>query len=165
MNDKVTKKLEAEDTKPVATIQPKREITLDPARMQLSEYLRNDWVVTAEQGTTPADIVNPAYFAHMAQQMKPYDHVEVRIDDGSWLAELIVLQVERNWVLVKVLAFHELADNRGQDTAPSVYETAWKGPHLKWSVLRKSDSENIKSGFSDRVSADAAMRDLERLVA
>jgi hypothetical protein len=164
MNDK-TKDVPVEEIKVVEQIKPKRDITLAPARMQLSEYLRNDWVVTAEQGTTLDDIVNPAFFAHMASQMKAYDHVEVRVDDGSWLSELLVLQVERNWVRVRVLTYYDLADNSSQDSAPSVYETAWKGPHLKWSVIRKSDHENIKSGFVDRVSADAALRDLERLAA
>lgn len=165
MDDKTKEVTKPEDAKPIEVIKAKREVTLSPSRMQLSEYLRNDWVVTAEQGTTRDDIVNPAYFAHMAQQMKAYDHVEVRVDDGSWLAELLVLQVERNWVRVRILTHYELADNTSQDSAPSVYETAWKGPHLKWSVLRKSDNENIKSGFVDRVSADAALRDLERLAA
>jgi hypothetical protein len=142
----------------------KRELQLQPERMQLSEYLRNDWVVTAEQGTTPEDIVKPIYFAHKADLMKPYDHIEVRVDDGSWLVELIVLQCERNWVRVKMLAFHELAAVAEQDAAPSAYDALWKGPHLKWSVIRKSDQENIKPGFADKVSAQAAMRDLERLV-
>lgn len=143
---------------------PKRELQLQPERMQLAEYQRNDWVVTAEQGTTTDDIINPIYFAHMAAMMKPYDHIEVRVDDGTWIADLLVLQIERNWARVKLMNYHELAVVDEVNTAPSSYEAVWKGPHLKWSVLRKSDKANIKPGFNDRVGAEAAMRDLERLV-
>ncbi len=155
----------SKDVEVVAQIKPKREITLDPSRMQLAEYLRNDWVVTAEQGTLPEDIVNTAYFAHMASQMKPYDHLEVRVDDGTWLANLIVLQVERNWVRVKLLSMVDLTTTEQVEGAPSIYSAQWKGPHLKWSVIRSSDQVNVKSGFADKVGAESAMRELERQAA
>lgn len=142
----------------------RREMQLPPQRMQLSQYLRNDWVITAEQGTTTDDIIKPIYFAHLAAQMKPYDHVEVRVDDDTWIAELLVLQVERNWVRVKLMGYHELVVVDESAVAPSAYEATWKGPHLKWSVIRKADKAIIKPGFNDRVGAEAAMRDLERLV-
>lgn len=154
---------EAVETAKVVAI--KRDINLAPERMKLAEYERNDWVVTAEQGTTQDDIVNTAYFAHMAMNMKPYDRVEVRIDDGSWIADMVVLQVERNWVRTKILAYHELADSTATGAGPSAYTVEFKGPHLKWCIIRKSDQERIKTGFSDRAAGEAAKADLERLSA
>lgn len=137
---------------------------ISPARMQLAEYARADWVVTAEEGTTPDDLRNPAYFAHMSNQIKPYDHIEVRIDDNTWLAGLIVLEVARNWARVKVLYVTSLVDDDTHVPAASQsYHVAFKGPHHQWSVIRISDGEKLKTGCKSRAEADAWMRDHEKV--
>ncbi len=60
--------------------QEKRALILNPQRMKLAEYERQDWVINAEDGTSPDDLKDPGFWAHVSAQMKPYDHVEVRID-------------------------------------------------------------------------------------
>lgn len=142
----------------------KREITLNPQRMQLAEYQRNDWVVTAEQGTVPEDLINPAYFAHMAAQLKPYDHIEVRIDDNSWLAALVVLEVDRNWARVKITSFTSLVEGDDNiERASKAHSVEFKGPHFKWSVIRLSDGDKIKTGCSSRAEANAWLTEFEKV--
>lgn len=142
----------------------KREIMISPARMQLAEYARADWVVTAEEGTTLDDLQNPAFFAHMSNQLKPYDHIEVRIDDNTYLAGLIVLEVARNWARVKILYAHKLVDDDHRIAGASQsHSVEFKGPHHKWSVIRLSDGEKLKTGCQSRAEADAWMRDHEKV--
>lgn len=142
---------------------PKREIMISPARMQLAEYQRADWVVTAEEGTTCDDLRNPAYFAHMAEKIKPYDHIEVRIDDNSTLTYLIVLETARNWARVHILSHFSLVDDNAVQGASQTNSVEFKGPHHKWSVIRLSDGEKLKTGCASRAEADAWMRDHEKV--
>ncbi len=141
--------------------QRKRDVQLDPARMKLAEYERNDWVVNAELGTTLEDIQTTSFFAHMAKDMKMYDHIEVRIDDGTWLAYLIVLDTGRNWAKVKLLNHVCLIDGDAVPVASVMHSVEFKGPQFKWSVIRLSDKEKIKTGCSTRIEAEAWMREHE----
>lgn len=127
----------------------KREIYIDPGRMQLSEFARQDWVANAPEGATPEDIKNPAFWMLMSQQMKPYDRVEVRADDGTWLAEVLVLEAERTYARVSVLNVFEL-DSQADTQVQTDFEVFWRGPQHKWSVKRTSDNEVVKSGLSTR---------------
>ena len=81
----------------------KRVVILNPSRLQGAEYARQDWVVNAEEGTKISDVLDPAYWAHTSAQMKPYDRIEVRLETGEWILELLVLSADRNWARVQVL--------------------------------------------------------------
>jgi len=143
-----------------------RDVVLHPSRMGGSEYLRQDWVCTAEQGTQIEDLLDPAYWAHVSAQFKPYDHVEVRIDDGTWLVQLLVLEASRNWARVHLLQEHKLTTSdvsQTQATAPK-HKVEWKGPHLKHCVIRIADSEVVKDGISDKRDAYLWMNNHEKVL-
>ena len=131
----------------------KRSPVLMPARFGLVEQLRNDWIANAETGTTLEDIVQPEYWAHNSARMRPYDHIEVRAEDGSWMAELLVTGCDRNWARVKLLQEYKLTSADVSLSQAVKHEIQWKGPHLKFAVIRLSDKESVKTGFDDKNSA------------
>jgi hypothetical protein len=142
-----------------------RNLILNPSRIQLAEYQRNDWVGTAEQGTTIDDLLQPGYWSHKAQDMKPYDRVEMRIDDGIWMVELLVLEVGRNWAKVKLLHEHRLTiADIAQTQIAKLHKVEWKGPHLKHVVIRLSDDEIVKDGISSKVDAEQWIADHEKVM-
>jgi hypothetical protein len=143
----------------------KRAVILQPQRMRLAEYERQEWVVTAELGTTKKDVLDPQYWAHMSELMKPYDHIEVRIDDGSWLMKLLVKECDRNWAKVIELEFYDLEVKDEKTVVNSKYRVEWKGPHHKWAVIRESDSEILKASFTDKHQANAWMMEHEKIAA
>lgn len=143
---------------------PKRDVVLSPARMALAEHWRQDWCVNAELGTTLEDITSSGYFSHMAEQLKPYDHIEVRSEDGTWLAMLVVISAERNWAHVKMLYQFDLTEDRGAEVASQKNVVEFKGPHHKWSVIRVSDGEKIKTGCASRGEANLWMAEHEKVV-
>jgi hypothetical protein len=145
--------------------QVKRALILNPQRMRLAEYERQDWIVNAEEGTTPDDLKDPGYWAHMSAQLKPYDHIEVRIDNGEWVAELLVLSCDRNWAKVYPLSFHDLRKAGDVEVASEKYEVAFKGPQFKWSVIRMSDGEKLKTGCADKAEAASWLREHEKIAA
>jgi len=143
----------------------KRTVILNPSRMGLSEYLRQDWVVNAEEGTTVQDILDPGYWAHTSAQMKPYDRIEVRLETGEWIADLIALQVDRNWARVHMLHLHDLVAVASEVPAPQKFRVEWKGPQRKHVVIRLSDSLAIQEGFSAKTEAIAWLQTYEQATA
>lgn len=143
---------------------PKRDVVLSPSRMALAEHWRQDWCVNAEIGTTADDITSSGYFAHMAEQLKPYDHIEVRSEDGTWMANLIVVNAERNWAHVKLVSYIELTDESNAVEAASKKNIVqFKGPHHKWSVIRVADGDKIKTGCASRDEATVWMNEYEKV--
>jgi hypothetical protein len=132
--------------------QDRRVVSLNEPRFKLAEAVRNVWVVNAEQGTTVNDVLEPAYWAHVAQRLRPYDHIEVRIDTGEWLLSLLVLGCDRNWAKVHVLHRYELEKAETDMPKAKKHRVEWKGPQLKWCVIRNSDNEII---FKEMEKAEA----------
>ena len=144
----------------------KRTLILDPQRMALAEVLRQDWVVNAEEGTSVDDVLKPAYWSHMSMNMNIYDHIEVRLETGEWILELIVLDQGRNWARVYLAKQHNL--RRQEVQSPPVpanmvqHEVAWKGPQHKYAVIRTSDGQMVQNGFVEKVGAQEWLANHEK---
>ena len=148
-------------TKPEA---PKRAVILMPARMSHAEFVRQDWVATAEEGTTVEDVLNPNFWSNMAAQMKPYDRIEVRVDTGEWLLELLVMNTDRNWASVVLLQQHELVPDAGDVPVPEAFESIWKGPQHRWCVIRKSDKEMLETKLESKQAGIDWIRRYEQTI-
>jgi len=135
-----------------------------PSRMRLAEYDRQEWIVNAEPGHTIEDLMKPGYWAHMAQQMTAYDHIEVRAEDGSWVAELLVVQVDRMWAKVVLKSKFDFTVTEDPEEL-NQHVVEWKGPQHRFAVIRTSDREKIKDGFQNKEEAAAWMREHERVIA
>lgn len=140
----------------------KREVPMVvPNRVQLAEHGRNIWLVTAETGEFPEDFVNPDFYAHVAKDMRPMDHVEVRTDDGTFWGEYLVLEAATNWAKVHELRTAKL-QSPGEQPADKRFRIEWKGPHLKFCVIRTKDSSVIHSGDVQRKDAMTWLEDYAR---
>ena len=108
--------------------------------------------VEVQNGVTPADLVRPEFWAHCANRMKPMAVVVVTPTDGSYYCELLVRDVGRLYALCAVLNFVQLASDL---TVPvdAAYEIKWRGPLVKFGVLRLADKEYVKDGFVDKTEA------------
>ena len=138
-----------------------RNMTMHPTRMQLAEYDRQEWIANAEVGHTIDDVLKPSYWAHMSSQMQPYDHIEVRAEDGSWIADLIVMEPGRNYAKV-VLKFSYEIPNLDNISDSNEHTVAWKGPQRKYTVIRLADQEYVRDGFKTREEAGSWLREHER---
>lgn len=121
---------------------------LNPARMKECEFERTCYVMTAHEETLPEDLLNPDYWSHVAEKLRPWDKIEARADDGTWYAEFIVLETSRRWAKVCLLFSVALTtkDVSLSQSAKDEYSVEFKGPMRKWSVIRKSDSAMIHEG-------------------
>lgn len=153
------------DATKVAEATEKRVVILNPQRMALAEQWRQDWVVNAEQGTTVQDVLDPQYWSHMAARMQPYDRVEVRLETGEWVMEVLVLSVGRNYAQVFLMVKYDL-QGVGEDTPVAIkHKVEWKGPQHKWVVTRLADSQAIQSGLESKEAANTWVQNHERVIA
>lgn len=153
----------AKDSEVVAAA--KRAVVVDPQRMQSAEYLRRDWVCTAEEGTTVKDILDPGYWSHIAGQLTLYDRIEVRIDSGEYLLELLVKQCGRNWAQVALLHNHDLVGKvTTGDAAADEFDAVFKGPLRKWCVIRKADGKALEERLVDKGAALAWITSYETTI-
>lgn len=151
---------------------------LDANRFSLAEQERNLWCVTVEHGITRSQILNPAFWAQFSTKLKPYDHIEVRCDDGTIYAELLVIQSERTWARVHVLNWHDLTtkdiaqSQAAPDTSPEVppdptkeFKVKYMGPNKKWSVIRQSDEAIVREGEANKANAELWLSEYQRVIA
>lgn len=134
---------------------------MGPNGLKLTEHERNSWRVIAAKGVEPADLLEPSYWQHHAGKLAPWDHIEVRAEDGSWYQELVVMDSSRAWARVApklpVVRF-TTPDVSLSQTAPSEYEVMHRGPR-KWSVIRKKDRAVMFEEGGQRDAAETWLKD------
>jgi hypothetical protein len=127
---------------------------LHPLRFKAAEQARTTYSIVPEDGTPYADLFKPVYWSHIASRLRPGDRIEVTAEDMSYVAELMVLAAERQAASVVELRKNEIAPQA--TLLPSVeaaYRIEFKGPHLKWCVIRIADQHRIREQCDSRALA------------
>jgi hypothetical protein len=147
--------------------QPKRAVILDPQRIGLAEQLRRDWVVNAAAGTTINDVLQPAYWAHCSQEFTVYDRIDVRVETGEWALDLIVMDVGRNYARMFVAHRYTFAEVDVPEIPadPIAHKVEFKGPHLKWVVIRLADGAQVQDRLKTEKEAVEWMQNHMKITA
>lgn len=136
-------------------------------RLKGAEYERIVHVATPGAGHTRADMLRPAYWSHVSPKLKPYDRVEVRAEDGTYFAELLVLACDRTWARMYALSWHELSTADVSLTeavsASSKFEVKHT-PGLRWHVVRKSDRQVMMRDGQTRDEAETWVKEYVKTV-
>jgi hypothetical protein len=121
---------------------------LTPSRLQFAEHARTEWFVVPEFGTPFEALLDPAYWAHVAVQLKPCAEIIVHAEDGAYYGRLLVRDAGRLYASVAKLEYIELQkiDVLEGSSFPPGYEVKFRGPIQKWCVLRGKDV--LKDGQS-----------------
>ena len=152
-----------QEVKPEIKPAKKANPSVLPNQFSLAQYKRNDWVAEIHHKYTVNDILDPAFWAHVAAEMNPFDIIEARWEDGSRIVNLRVVYCERTYAKVKIISTEDLADESKEVPAESLkHRIDWKGPHLRFCVIRNSDNEILSQGHKERGQASAWMTDYER---
>ena len=130
--------------------------SLAPDRMQVGDFVRQVVCVTVEVGTKPEWLLDPQFWAHVANKVRPYDRIEARCDDGEFFAEYLVLQRGPQWLKVVPLSMHKLGADMANEDEPTKHKVMWLGPKLKFCVIRKSDSARVQEGIEAKADAYVA---------
>ena len=133
-------------------------------RFSLAEHKRNVWFVVPEDGTTPDETLEAAYWSHAAPKMRPCDEVIIHSENGAWRLHLHVLATGRNWAKVTVLSKHDFGVVEAQAVSSPDFEIKWRGPNGKYAVIRKSDGVVIKDKFDSDPAASAYLADYRKTI-
>lgn len=87
----------------------KQQVQLAPGNIALLEHvsLVHDALVPSD--VHPLYLEQPAFWAHVADKLRPWHEIRARAEDGSWMARGIVLAAERTWAKVRLIQIHEFS--------------------------------------------------------
>lgn len=135
-----------------------RPITENRVKGDGSAEARNRYMATAEAGTPFESVLDPAYWAHVAQgnyAKQPGDLITIGTDDEAWYAELLVRAVYPESLIVVPLPGYPM---KLDDLSPTVFGDKYvierKGNHLKFCVIRLSDGATVKDKCHTRTQAE-----------
>lgn len=140
----------------------KQAPVLMPDRFGEAEFKTKYFVADAEVGVTPEQVMDPNYWAHVAAGIDPFDKIEVRAEDGSWVAHLVAVSCERHYTKVILDRLIKIEENVERDAPSSKYKVEFKGTHHKFVVVRLADGQVLQSGFKTRLEAETWMRNHEK---
>lgn len=125
------------------------------SRLHLAKHAQNEWVYNVETGTPYEATLNADFWAAFATKFTPYDRIEVRSEDMSWIGWLRVVDAGGNWA--KVIPEREplMIGIRPSDRMVSLdgHEIKYMGVVDKWIVMRSSDRAKLMAGLQSRDAA------------
>jgi hypothetical protein len=138
---------------------------LNMARFREASFERTVWAATPEAGVALDSLLDPAYWAHVAKRLKPWDWIEVRAEDGAYWALLLVIDASATSAKVQVLHRVELQAVKPEDAPAAPFKADWGGPTHKHRVLRLSDKQVMKTGFATKDEAEQWIKSHMRAMA
>lgn len=115
-----------------------------------------------DAGTSVEDLLQPAYWANIAEQLQPTCRIEVMPLDGAYFAELIVVSANRTAAVVVPLRVVQLTSSvdgadvdGGEDPE---YFVKFRGPR-KFCVLRKADGLPVIEDIDTKEQAERELSD------
>ncbi len=140
------------------TAAPARKVQpIEEARIKSGDFIRALYMATAFENTEPTDLLEPEYWAHFAQKLRLRDRIEVWANDGSWIADVVVLGATKNSADVRLLRVDYIDNVRPAGEQPDgfkSYDVRYRGIHSQWSVIRVADGAVVHEGEGSRAAAD-----------
>ena len=141
---------------------PTEVVNLDRGRFAGLEYKCRHFHATIPQEHTLEQILNPAYWSVVANEMTPFNEIRALAEDGSWLAYLIVNEVGTNYARVtldRVVHMDKFDPNVTDKVDTSNFRIVYRGEHFRWSVKRISDDAWIHEQAVSRGAANSWLAD------
>jgi hypothetical protein len=136
---------------------------LPPGKDNLNgfEYVSTRFDALIQHGITPDDIRAPAFWANHGKDLRPLDEIRARAEDGTWIANLIVLDSSRTWAKVQVmnvtyLSTADVSESQAVEKSVESFVDQHKIIHRgkrRWSVIRYVDGAVLAEDIVDRNDA------------
>jgi hypothetical protein len=126
----------------------------------------NHWAVVIPADVSIETVLEPAWWANVATQLRVADTVDVHRDDRTLYAKLYVRAVGRARVAVALIQQVEFGALETETASePASHRVKYGGPHNKWCVERILDRKVVKDGCDTREDAETAMKGIEASLA
>lgn len=126
------------------------------------EHFSTRHVAKIPTGVKLDEVCAPAFWAHHSKDLRPWDEIQARAEDGTWFANLVVLDCSRTWARVRLISYHPLtAADVAQSQSAELEVQRVVNEHLVqhrgprgWSVVRKSDKAVLVEMLGEREKAE-----------
>ena len=145
-------------------------IQLAPGAMQQFEQASQRYDAEIAIGVKPEELLKPAFWAHHALKLRPWDEIRARAVDGTWTANYVVLDTSRTFARVHQLSLHRLTTGQVAETQASEQEVTayiaehdirYRGSH-KFSIVRKADAAIVEEGLATKADAEKRLETIAR---
>ncbi len=116
-------------------------------------HVRRELAINVPEGVSLETVLQPTYLKHYARDIRPADIIEALCEDGSWEASLRVMYVSTAEVRMQVRWQTDYDEMVEDEPESDTHEVKWKGPAMKFAVVRKDNKEIIQSGFYPKSDA------------
>lgn len=125
---------------------------LTPGRLKEAAHYYTSYAVVLPAGIPLDEALKPAFWSHVASKLRQHDTIRIIPEEGGYFAEALVLSSGRGFTKVKLL--HNIPlDDEAELESDGPIEVKWRGPHSKWSLIRKSDGAVIKENIVEKADA------------
>lgn len=114
-----------------------------------TEYKQPMFSVTAPIGTTRKDVMEPAFWTHVAKRMVPLSEIRISAQDGSWYGVYLVTYADTMQANLHELLYTDIDVSLPVDDG-GTFDVQWAGPSAKFRVYRKSDKMVLQDGFASK---------------
>lgn len=121
-------------------------------RLQRAEHYFSAYAVVIPAGISLEDALEPGYWAHVAPRLRQHDLIRILPEEGGYFAEAVVLSAGRGFAKLFLLRNVPL-EGEDQSNVNDLVEVKWRGPHSKWSIVRKSDDAVLRDGIVEKGDA------------
>ena len=125
---------------------PEKVAALSGGRMGLAEAERTYHVATSVAGTPFKHALKPEYWANYGTQLRPFDIIEFRSEEGTYWAQLLVVDCGNNWASVEVLVQKNLTKIKEDKLNLFGCEVSYSGAVDQYRVVRESDKKVLSRG-------------------
>lgn len=122
--------------------------------LNLAGQNNNEWTAHLPVGTTREDVLNPAFWTHVAKRLRSMDKIDAWSKDGEFYARYIVVYADPHSAKLKELEFHVIGKIE-VSAKESGYYAEYIAPSVRWCVFRTSDNERVKTHLYDEIAAKA----------
>jgi hypothetical protein len=134
--------------------------TLLKSDFSLSKAARQNWFISLPDTCTKEDLLNPSFYAHVAERIRPQDTIEVVAKGSSFYAELFVLSADKNSVKVSILRWVDFQENSDDYNTSTQYNARYVAG-FGYQVVRLSDKKAMNdTGFGTKKEAAAYIASL-----
>lgn len=132
--------------------------SLHPSSLKRAEFARGVYFISPAPSIAYEAVLEPIYWKHVANGLRPGDHIEVFPEDCSYWALLLVSSAGDNTAKVEPLIHKQITGAvDGEASLIEGYSIAWRGPNGKYAVKRDADNHVVQSNFRTKEEAQTWM--------
>lgn len=135
-----------------AKVLPLKNAALHFGKLVEIGHARRELSANIPAGTPMEVILEPSYWKHYTRDIQPGDVIEAFCEDGLWEASLRVMFVSTAEVKLAIrwqVDYEAIEEEVDSET----HIVVWKGPAMKFAVVRKDTGEIIEKGLYPKSEA------------